>query len=206
MGKREPQTRSARVWQENFARLCTGLSREAFARRCGIQKHLVHKIASGTALYLDDRDALAIDRAIGAYPGWTSLLWELAFNESTTQRVMDAHWANQQTHVIESVLSSSCIGLIWLPLVTTPQEALEPTRETRLEVKLGTITVGMTGESVVKILGAPEHACMGPWTMKYSSRFYMRPGTRTIEWAWQRPGHVVVVYLEDNAVVAIGEL
>jgi hypothetical protein len=69
----------------------------------------------------------------------------------------------------------------------------------------GRIIAGMTGDEVRSLMGSePNRVGSGRTGCNYTSHFRYRPGSGTTEWAWNVPGEVLVVYLENGIVANVG--
>jgi len=69
----------------------------------------------------------------------------------------------------------------------------------------GRVMAGMTGDEVRAIMGSqPDRVGSGRVGCNYNRHFRYNPGSGTTEWAWNQPGEVFVVYLENGVVANVG--
>ena len=79
--------------------------------------------------------------------------------------------------------------------------------KTKAEIDIpykGRIYAGMAFDEVKKVMGEPDRVGSGRRGCHYARKLRYQPGSNTIEWAWNQPGQVLVVYFKNDVVKRVG--
>src|SRR5687768_10952686 len=92
------------------------------------------------------------------------------------------------------------LALAFLLLLASLSSACAGTQTSRLETAKGPVYVGMSGEELTRVLGAPHSVTRGQYPPHAGAFFGLQPGVGTIEWAWTNRDPTIVAYLDFGSV------